>query len=399
MADTKVSALTAIDAVAASDLFYVVDDPSGTPTGKKATAQQIAEPFGPLAGFRNHIINGAMMVAQRGASFTSATEPVNNDDQYLLDQWILLAEGADAVDVTQSTDAPTNGLYSIALDVETANLKFGIFQPIERKNCIGLIGNTVTLSAYLKVSNARIDDVRMAIVAWSSTADAVTSDIVSAWETDATNPTLVANWTYENTPADLGVTTSWARYSVTAAVDTASAANIGVFIWSNTTVADPDVGDFLYITDVQLEYGSVATPFERRPFQTELALAQRYFQDIARGVASNTVANFLTQRVATTLIDCPVKFLPPMRTTPTLVTSAPSWAGGAPTTNDQINNYNNAAAAFTLISGALTLSLEGASFTGAVFRMAAGTSFDGSGGAVGNLYIGSIAWIAVTAEL
>lgn len=65
---------------------------------------------GPLAGFRNHLINGAMMVAQRGTSFTSTTTPANNDDTYLLDRWILLSDGNDIVDVTQATEAPAGGL-------------------------------------------------------------------------------------------------------------------------------------------------------------------------------------------------------------------------------------------------------------------------------------------------
>jgi hypothetical protein len=49
-----------------------------------------------------------------------------------------------------------------------------------------------------------------------------------------------------------------------------------VFIWSDVT--DTTLGDFLYITDVQLEPGTVATPFERRSFGQELALCQRYYE-------------------------------------------------------------------------------------------------------------------------
>lgn len=230
---------------------------------------------GPLAGFRNAIINGAMMVAQRGTSFTSATTPANNDDTYLLDRWILLSDGNDIVDVTQATTSPTNGLYSIGLDVETVNKKFGIFQPIEQKNCIGLVGETVTLSFKAKVSaTTKLDNLKAAIISWDGTADAVTSDVISAWGIEGTNPTLVANWTYENTPANLNPTTSFATYSVSAAIDTASTKNVGVFIWSDVT--DTTLGDFLYITDVQLEIGSVATPFERRGFVTEQVFAQRH---------------------------------------------------------------------------------------------------------------------------
>jgi hypothetical protein len=267
---------------------------------------------GPIAGFRNYIINGAMMVAQAQTSFTS-TSSLNNDDTYNLDQWILLSDGNDVVDVTQSTDAPTGGLNSIALDVETVNKKFGILQIIEQKNCIGLIGNTVTLSFKARVSSlTKLDNVKCAIIAWSGTADAVTSDVVSAWGVEGTNPTLVANWTYENTPANLSVTTSWATYSVTAAIDTASTKNVAVMIWSDVT--DTTLGDFLYITDVQLEQGSVATPFERRPFLSELQLCERYYN---KSYAMGTFAGAATYvnivqygygTTSTTNPDGPVRF-------------------------------------------------------------------------------------------
>jgi hypothetical protein len=223
---------------------------------------------------KNRIINGSFDIAQRGTSFTSGA---NNDDTYNLDRWYVLSDGNDAVDITQTTTVPTGAKYSIGLDVETVNKKFGIAQIIENVNCYDAIGGNVTLSFQAKVSaTTKLDNVKCAIVAWSGTADSVTSDIISAWGAEGTNPTLIANATYENTPANLNVTTSWATYSVTANVDTASTANIIVFIWSDVT--DTTAGDFLHITNAQLEIGSTATPFERRLYNQELANCQRYYQ-------------------------------------------------------------------------------------------------------------------------
>ena len=258
-------------------------------------------------GVRNHIINGDFSISQRGTSFTSGA---NDDDAYTLDRWYILSDGNDAIDVTQETSVvPTNELYAIALDVETANKKFGIAQIIEQKNCVGLIGNTVTLSFKAKVSSTtKLDNVKCAIVSWSGTADTVTSDIVSAWGAEGTDPTLIANATYENTPANLNVTTSYATYSVSAAIDTASTKNVIVFIWSDVT--DTTAGDFLYITGVQLEVGTEATPFEHRPYDMELQRCLRYFNYMS----GNNIHAF-HYGSSNSLAD--VWFTVPMRTTPT----------------------------------------------------------------------------------
>ena len=237
-----------------------------------ADSSTIASGF---TGFKNRVINGGMDIAQRGTSFTS-TSSANNDDTYTLDRWYILSDGNDAVDVTQTTTVPTGAKYSIGLDVETVNKKFGIAQIIENANCYDAIGGNVTISFQAKVSaTANLDNIKCAIVAWSGTADTVTSDIISAWGVEGTNPTLIANATYENTPANLGVTTSFATYSVTANVDTASTSNIILFIWSDVTTTA--LGEFLYITNVQLEKGSTATSFEYRSYGAELALCQRYY--------------------------------------------------------------------------------------------------------------------------
>ena len=232
--------------------------------------------YGGGFAFRNKLINGGFDIAQRGTSFTS-TSSANNDDTYNLDRWYILSDGNDIVDITQTTTVPTGAKYSIGLDVETVNKKFGIAQIIENANCYDAIGGNVTLSFQARVSaTTKLDNVKCAVVAWSGTADTVTSDIISAWNVEGTNPTLIANATYENTPANLNVTTSWATYSVTANVDTASTTNIIVFIWSDVT--DTTLGDFLYVTNVQLEKGSTATSFDYRPYSAELAMCQRYYQ-------------------------------------------------------------------------------------------------------------------------
>jgi hypothetical protein len=72
-----------------------------------------------------------------------------------------------------------------------------------------------------------------------------------------------------------------------------------------------------YVTGVQLELGSVATPFERRDYGRELMLCQRYFQTL---VVSTGSAAYLSSFVATSTTEgIGVTFLPvPMRAAPAL---------------------------------------------------------------------------------
>jgi hypothetical protein len=335
-----IGALGAIDLIAVADELPVVDDSSSTT--KKATGQQVLDfvednllPNMVEKGdnLLNPVINGAFNVWQRGTSFTGATIPLNSDDTYLMDRWYILSDGNDTIDVTRETSViPTGGLYACALDVETTNRKFGIAQIIEQKNCVGFIGQTCTLSFKAKVSaTTKLDNLKAAIISWSSTADTVTSDIVSAWGVEGTNPTLVANMTYENTPGNLNPTTNYATYSVTGAIDTASTTNIVLFIWSDVT--DTTAGDFLYITDVKLEVGSTASAFVPRLFQDELALCSRHYQksfDYVTAPAQNagTPGGTLAQSpfTATSRFGVSVSFSPPMFALPTVTTYNPSAA-------------------------------------------------------------------------
>ena len=271
---------------------------------------------------QNLLINGDFAVAARGTSFTSASSPANNDDTYLLDRWNLLSDGNDIVDVSQDTTViPSGGTASIKLDVETANAKFGILQIVESRLARSIIGGTCSLSFQARITGSSITAIRAGVLAWSSTADTVTSDVVSAWGAAGTNPTLAANWTFENTPAALTApTTSFQSYTIeNISIDTASTTNVAVFIWIDdvTTTA----GDFLYISDVQLEIGATATTFKRRQYSLEELLCRRYCQLPAAGQASKVLGSGYCY--STTQAEIFIAFSPPMRTeTPTASYSA-----------------------------------------------------------------------------
>jgi hypothetical protein len=221
---------------------------------------------------RNRLINGDGVVDQRGASAAI------NDDTYAWDRWVVLSDGNGVATPSQETsDLPTGARAAMKMTVAVANKKFGILQIVEGVNCKDLISNVASLSMQLKASG--LTNVRAAILSWTGTEDAVTSDVVSAWNAAGTNPTLVANWTYENTPANISVSgAAWAGDTSIAniSIDTASTKQVPAFIWVDVT--DAAVSDTLLVSDVQLEPGTAATGFERRPLTTELASCQRYYE-------------------------------------------------------------------------------------------------------------------------
>lgn len=239
----------------------------------------------------NLLCNGHMAISQRGSSFTS-TSSANNDDSYILDRWNLVSDGNDIVDVSRDlTTVPTGARFSMLLDVETANKQFGIVQVLEAADCTGIMGKKATLSFKARKgnSNATAETLRFAILSWSSTANAVTSDVVGTWAGNGTNPTLAANWTYENTPQSVTLTTTWSTYAVTALLDTASLTNVAVFIWCDDV--DATVGDFIYITDVKLEPGVDWTPAIPAPLADEQRRARRYYQSLTVYVPGTTAQN------------------------------------------------------------------------------------------------------------
>lgn len=225
----------------------------------------------------SHLLNGAMEVAQMGTSFVAGA---NDDGDYTLDQWFILSDGNDTVDVTQETaSVPANSTHALTMEVETVNRKFGIAQIIENRDCSGLIGSEAVLSFEAAVnSTANLDNIKAAVISWDGAADAPTHDFISAWGAEGVDPTLAANYAYESTPVNLNVGTAYQRFIVDANIDTPLTKNIAVFIWSDVTTTS--LGDILRIGEVKLEEGTAATGFEHKLYETELAGCMRLYEPI-----------------------------------------------------------------------------------------------------------------------
>lgn len=306
--------------------------PATTPTGNEAASASFVESqFASTAGQKNVIKNGSFAVNQR------VTAPTT-DNAYCLDRWRLLLGAANAATVTQNTaDVPTGAGYSCVLTVGSGNNnKFGIFQPIENKDMLQYRGGVCSIRVPLKATAGLTDGtgkIRIGIMQWTSTADAISADPISAWGAEGTNPTLIANWAFANTPSALSVTTSWADYTVENVSISASATNLGILIWSDDTT-NTQTTDVLRIGGyVTMTKSSVAPAASVALFDDELAACQRYYYKTfaygtapAQNVGVNT-GEFIFQSITSSASAAGSLCLPyEMFSAPTLTTYNPSAA-------------------------------------------------------------------------
>ena len=222
--------------------------------------------IGLMPGFRNKIINGKMEVAQRGTSGTST-------NAYAIDRWILYHAGTAPTWVRTTGGGLLNEHFSDLLEIVGAagNTGINLNQRIESLNSADLCGKTVTFSAYVLHTNT--GGPRNFVIA-------------------AQHPNNVDNWgssvTQIGNSGNIYVPFNvWTRITWTTTLP-ASGPNLGLSfeIICQSVVATQSI----YITGVQLEVGSVATPFEHRPYGIELELCQRYYQNIIGSPAAGCVA-------------------------------------------------------------------------------------------------------------
>jgi hypothetical protein len=279
----------------------------------------------------NLIINGAMTVAQRG---TSATVSDGSNEGYsTLDRWFLTFNSAigGAVSFSQSTDAPDG--FSKSLKVQcstvdtshTTNQYISVVQRIEAQDLQHLAYGTSSAKSM--------------ILSWRMKSATYSGPITVALQTqDGTSEYFVKSY---------APTTSWAEYtcvippstSATISSDNGEGLRVSFVLagdsgssiaassdstgWS-TTRADyrSDVGNIVsntsnefYITGVQLEAGSTASPFAHENYGDTLQKCQRYYWRVAEGSGARIAGGGY---YSTTGFQAPVVFPVTMRAGPTL---------------------------------------------------------------------------------
>lgn len=244
---------------------------------------------GQLAGMRNKIINGKMEIAQRGTSFAAIASGA-----YSLDRWWIGNTSSAVATVSQQSDVPSSNEFqsSLRVAITTADTSiaagdiFGVVQTIEGYNVRDLIGKTFTVSFWVRSSKTGIHCLAL------RNANGTDRSYILEYTISAAN-----TWEYKSVVVSGGLITAgsgwnWTNggglqaYFVLACgttfQTTAGAWQTGNFFATSNQVNCLDSNTNIFaITGVQLEVGSVATPFEHRPIGAELALCQRYYEQAA----------------------------------------------------------------------------------------------------------------------
>jgi hypothetical protein len=256
---------------------------------------------GSSLNFRNKIINGGFDFWQRGTSFTGIGVGTFTADRWTTSSPTATLNKNVSRQTLSDSDLPATeaglkyflrGSYTSGTGVQ----EWVICNPIELTTTGSAspfkVGKTYTVSYYAKCSSAASIEYGIQCRDLSSST---------------TNPIIVV----ENTPQN--ITTSWARYSYNFTMVSPNPTNTSLCVFFRNGLGLP-INTNIDITGVQLEEGSVVTPFENRPIGTELALCQRYYRyfDLVGQKFQSVSATLNMQFITENLL-----FGSPMRVAPT----------------------------------------------------------------------------------
>ena len=276
--------------------------------------------------FRNRIINGACVIDQRNAG--AAVTAIN---VYALDRYKLQGTQSSKINAQQnagSVTPPAGFTYYLGATSQSAfsvaaTDYFRIFQPIEGFNTADLAWGTasaspVTLSFWVRSSLtgthggsfSNNDNNRYYVYSytissantWEYKTITVAGDTSGTWKTD-NNIGIQLGFNYGTGTTYSGTAGSWGSTQLLAPTGAVSVVGTS--------------GATFYITGVQLEAGTAASPFEYRQYGTELALCQRYYEVVGMILLTTVATNYQQFFWAV-----------PKRAAPTLTLTA-SGTGGA----------------------------------------------------------------------
>jgi len=288
---------------------------------------------GGLLGFRNRIINGDMRIDQRN---NGASVAITTSDNYTLDRWQGTASANSRYTIQQnaasvtppagftnylgatsvssgtpgSTDAYlisqfVEGLNVADLGWGTANAQTVTLSFWVRSSLTGAFGGTVTNSAQTRAYP--FSYTISAANTWEQKTITIAGDTSGTWLT--TNGIgLRLRFSMGMGSSYLGTANTWAGSFVGAPTGSTNVIATNGATW--------------YVTGVQLEAGSVATPFERRDYGRELMMCQRYYQTANyRAAFYGATGNAINQTISHPVV---------MRATPTAaVITAPTYTNGS----------------------------------------------------------------------
>jgi len=321
---------------------------------------------------RNRIINGDMQISQR---YGTTEVTLNNAAfHWVLDRFPFYESTNGTATVTQVTSgyaaSHTGSGKSMRIKTTGADTtlngseQLSFYQFIEAYNWEDMRFGT---------ANAKSFTVSFSILASGSSSGNVTGTYcVNATNAPNYNRSYVKEYTID-------AVDTWKRVSLTFTGDTTGSWNtgngagirIGWFFagptsqqaaanqWHGSYVGSSsnqkngmaNVNNFYFITDIQVEEGTVATPFERRNYAEELNRCKRYFQLI--GPASSSARILMGAGNGNSRIRGTHQLVPEMRTAPTVTldTSSENPAfyafAGSPPGYSSVNSHVSTNKTFT----------------------------------------------------
>ena len=252
--------------------------------------------YGMGMGFRNRIINGAMVIDQRNAGASLA---ITTNAQYSVDRFAgsVYSSGTGRYSLQQSTTVPAGFTNSLKMTVTTADASptadygYALQQSIEGLNCTDLNwgsanATTVTLSFWVYSSvtgNLPVVLLNSGFTRYYATTYSVASantwtkiSLTIVGDTSGTWLTTSDGGIYIN--FGFGAGSNRTASTANAWATSAYGGNLTSVTGATSVIATN--GATWYITGVQLEKGATATAFDYRDYGRELIMCQRYYYKV-----------------------------------------------------------------------------------------------------------------------